>query len=181
MKNQLRELEAVNLPPGQMYLAKRPVLLQTILGSCVSATFWSPRLRIGALCHGVLPVCPYPWSSRGAAATDGYRYVDFSVRSLSHLFSTFGLSNDEIEVKLFGGADVIPIFAGRADKPTVGALNVKRAIEIVEQMGLRVYSHDLKGTHGRKIMFSTKTGDVFVRKLGNYEDGPISSQRPSRF
>ncbi len=168
-----QDLETVNLPPGQMHLAKRPALLQTILGSCVSATFWSPRLKVGALCHGVLPVCPYPWSARTTADTDGYRYVDFSIRSLSHIFGALGLGRNEIQVKLFGGADVIAIFASRADRPTVGALNAKCAMEILEKEGLTVCSQDLKGTRGRKIIFNTETGDVFVRKLRNHEDGPF--------
>ena len=173
MTNLMRELEVVDLPPGQIYVAKRPMLLRTILGSCVSATFWSPRLQVGALCHGLLPICPFPWKSRTAAAeTEGYRYVDFSVRALSHLFESFGLDRHEIEVKLFGGADVIPIFSSRKDKPTVGALNAKCALEIVEQEGLTVCSHDLQGTRGRKILFNTQTGDVFVRKLRNQADGP---------
>jgi chemotaxis protein CheD len=173
MKRQMQGLETVNLPPGEMYLAKRPVLLQTILGSCVSATFWSPRLGIGALCHGVLPICPYPWNARTAWEAEGYRYVDFSLQALSHIFNTFGLGRHEIEVKLFGGADVIPIFASRADRPTVGSLNAKRATEILEQEGLTICSQDLKGTRGRKVIFSTKTGDVFVRKLRNHQDIPF--------
>jgi hypothetical protein len=47
-----------SVQPGELYLARKPAILRTILGSCVSVTFWSARLGAGALCHGVLPRCP---------------------------------------------------------------------------------------------------------------------------
>src|SRR5579862_9057959 len=51
-------LPEVYLHPGESYLAREPAILRTLLGSCVGATFWSPRLRVGALCHAQLPKCP---------------------------------------------------------------------------------------------------------------------------
>ncbi len=51
-------LPDLELQPGELYLARSPSILRTILGSCVGVTFWSARLGAGALCHGVLPKCP---------------------------------------------------------------------------------------------------------------------------
>ena len=51
---------------GELYLARSPAILRTMLGSCVGVTFWSPRLGAGALCHGVLPRCPRGWSPVGS-------------------------------------------------------------------------------------------------------------------
>ena len=51
-------LPDLDLQPGELYLARKPAILRTILGSCVGVTFWSARLGAGALCHGVLPRCP---------------------------------------------------------------------------------------------------------------------------
>lgn len=179
MIDQRTELEVINLPPGEMYLARRPMMLQTILGSCVSATFWCARLGIGALCHGVLPVCPDPWNPR-ASVGDGYRYVDFSIRSLAQTFAQLGARRDEVEVKLFGGADVIPVLARRLDRQTVGSMNAEIARQIVESEGLRITSFDLKGTRGRKIFFDTGTGEVLVKKLKEHEPDPErSSLTPS--
>ena len=52
------ELPEVYLQPGEVYLARSPTILKTVLGSCVGITFWVSRLGIGALCHGVLPRSP---------------------------------------------------------------------------------------------------------------------------
>ena len=69
------ELPEFYLQPGEIHLARSPTMLKTLLGSCVGVTFWSPRLGIGALCHGVLP----QMSRRACRDLEGYRYVDFAI------------------------------------------------------------------------------------------------------
>jgi len=153
------DLPGISVQPGQLYLAREPMILQTILGSCVSVTFWSARLGAGALCHGVLPRCP-----RGVEGLDGHRYVDFSIRYLAQRFDALGACRQELEVKIFGGADVLPVAASAA-KPTVGALNCQAALEVLEAEGFRVAASDLGGNRGRTIHFHTETGEVFVHRL----------------
>ena len=126
-------LPDVNLQPGELYLARGPAILRTILGSCVGVTFWSARLGAGALCHGVLPRCPAILPG-GFSLSDGYRYVDFSIRYLAQQFDALGAHRQELEVKVFGGADVLPV-AGQRHKPTVGALNCKTAWKFWKRKG----------------------------------------------
>ena len=153
-------LPGVSVQPGQLYLARGPAILRTILGSCVSVTFWSARLGAGALCHGVLPRCP-----AGIGGPDGHRYVDFSIRYLAGRFDVMGASRLELEIKLFGGADVLPVSVARGSKPTIGALNCRAALEVLEDEGFRVAASDLGGIRGRTIRFYTATGEVLVQRL----------------
>lgn len=153
-----------NIQPGELYLARTPAILRTILGSCVSVTFWSARLGAGALCHGVLPRAPKAWPSSFTLA-DGHRYVDFSIRYLAQKFDALGAHRDELEVKLFGGADVLPHLSERTDRPTVGALNCQSAIDVLAEEGFVVAASDLGGTRGRRIHFHTGTGEVLVYRL----------------
>jgi chemotaxis protein CheD len=155
-------LECFNLRPGELHLARSPAILQTILGSCVGATFWSERLGAGALCHGVLPRSPVEWPP-GSTVSDGYYYVDFSIRYLAHQFDALGARRAEVQVKLFGGADVLTM--GTGGKPTVGALNCRAAEEVLAEEGLRVLASDLRGVRGRKLQFHTGTGEVLVQRL----------------
>ena len=154
------DLPTIRVHPGELYLARSPVILQTILGSCVGVTLWSARLSVGALCHGVLPRCP-----RVTGAPADRRYVDFSIRYLASQFDALGAQRRELEVKLFGGADVLPI--GRADKPTVGALNCRVALEVLKEEDLHPLTSDLGGSRGRTIQFHTGTGEVLVYHLSN--------------
>lgn len=161
-------LPTVNVQPGQIYLARNPAVLETILGSCVGVTFWSARLGAGALCHGVLPRSP-----RGARVPDGLRFVDFSIRYLAQQFDALGAFRGEIEVKLFGGANVLPVLAARAAKPTIGALNSRVALEVLAAEGLRVTASDLGGRCGRTLHFHTDSGAVLVRRLASYKAAEV--------
>lgn len=166
-------LPDLNLQPGELYLTRTPAILRTILGSCVSVTFWSPRVGAGALCHGMLPRAPKVWPA-GIDASEGHRYVDFSIRYLAQKFDALGVPREEVEVKLFGGADVLPLLADRGGRPTVGALNCQAAEEVLAEEGFNVTASDLGGTRGRRIHFHTGTGVVLVYRLGAWtgEDKP---------
>ncbi|HTR39465.1 MAG TPA: chemotaxis protein CheD [Bryobacteraceae bacterium] len=159
----------VDLQPGEVYLAREPAILRTILGSCVSATFWSARLGAGAMCHGILPRCP-PLTLASSPA-EGHRYVDSSIRYLIQRFDALGVRRDELEVKLFGGADVLPI--ARAGRATVGSVNCQAAIQVLAEEGLIVRSSDLGGVRGRRIQFHTSSGDVLVYRLASWSDNAV--------
>ena len=157
-------LPDLNLQPGELYLARSPAILRTILGSCVAVTVWSARLGAGAMCHGVLPRCPRVWPP-GSGLSDGHRYVDFCIRYMAHLFETMGARRNELEVKVFGGADVLPVDTARTGRPTVGAQNCKAAVEVLAEEGLKVSASDLGGVRGRRIHFHTGTGEVLLHRL----------------
>jgi len=150
-------MDKISIQPGELYLTRQPALLQTILGSCVGLTFWCARLGVGALCHGVLPRSP-----AGAIVPEGFRYVDFSIRYLADAFDGLGASREELEIKLFGGADVLTSIAADGRRPTVGSLNCQTAWEVLGHEGFRTRASDLGGKRGRTICFNTATGEVLV-------------------
>ncbi len=158
----------LNLQPGELYLARGPAILRTILGSCVGVTFWSRKLRAGALCHGVLPNCPANWPAAEQAAA--FRYVDFSIRHLAGQFDRLGACRRDLEVKLFGGADVLPVDRLRSGKPTVGAQNCAAALETLSREGFVVAASDLGGQRGRRIHFHTGTGRVLLHRLAEWKE-----------
>jgi chemotaxis protein CheD len=121
------------------------------------------------LCHGVLPRCPQSWPA-DASLSDAQRYVDFSIRYLARQFDALGARRDELDVKLFGGADVLPVGDARAAKPTVGALNCASAIEVLAEEGFTLAASDLGGVRGRRIHFHTGTGEVLVYRLAAWDD-----------
>jgi len=161
----------VYLHPGEVYLARKPTVIRTILGSCVGVTFWSARFTAGALCHALLPKCPSK-AEFGKGVPDGHRFVDFSIRDLARRFDRIGASRGEIEVKVFGGADVLPV-SPRPARPTVGRQNCEVAIEVLQEEGFNVAASSVGGHYGRSIRFYTGTGEVRVRWLTRviFEEG----------
>jgi chemotaxis protein CheD len=158
------ELPQVYLQPGEFHVAHKPAILRTVLGSCVGVTFWSHRLGIGALCHGVLPKSPA--KTTGA---EGYRYVDFAICDLVRTFEGYGAIRQELQIKVFGGADVLPVVSARATKETVGHQNWHMAMDVLRQQGISVLAFDVGGPLGRAIQFHTGTGEVLLRRLNQAE------------
>jgi chemotaxis protein CheD len=158
-----RDLIEVYLQPGEVYLARKPTIIRTILGSCVGITFWSSRLAAGALCHALLPRQPGS-ASEGQSSSNGHRFVDFAIRDLGRRFDKMGALRGEIQVKLFGGADVLPV-GPKSSRLTVGRQNCKVALEVLREEGFSVIASSLGGTCGRSIQFNTGTGEVRVRRL----------------
>jgi chemotaxis protein CheD len=156
------ELSEIYLHPGESYLARKPAIIRTILGSCVGVTFWSAKLGIGALTHSQLPRCPVDLLPFPTSA--GHRYVDFSIRDIARQFDKCGAVRTEVQVKMFGGADVL-IVGDTSSKPTVGRQNCEVAIEVLRLEGFHVLASSVGGTAGLNIRFDTRTGEVRLRRL----------------
>ena len=73
-----------------------------------------------------------------------------------------GVACSEIECKVFGGASAL-----FAEEISVGRKNVETAFATLSELGLRVAASNVGGVAGRKIVFSTSTGEIFVRMLNN--------------
>ena len=68
-------------------------------------------------------------------------------------------------IKLFGGASVLAAADSCQGRGTVGEQNMREAERTLRELGLQVSKSDIGGTSGRKLFFSLKTGDVYLRKL----------------
>lgn len=169
-------LAEVYLQPGEMFLAREPTIIRTLLGSCVGVTFWNERLGIGALCHGVLPKCPEGYSI-GVIPEVGYRYVDFCIRDLARKFDELGTRRSEVQVKVFGGADVLLGNKSASTRDTVGSINCETALETLAAEGFQIASSSLRGISGLNIRFNTGSGEVELRRL---KDVPEHASRRRR-
>jgi chemotaxis protein CheD len=144
-----------------MFLSDKPALVSTVLGSCISVTFFSPRLRIGAICHGLLPICKKENPCDGTC-DEGLRYVHCSIKRMCKAFNSLGIGHSEIEVKVFGGADMI---FEKGNTETVGMQNTKMALSTLKARNLKLKASDTGGSRGRRIIFFSHTGEVFLKKL----------------
>ena len=156
--------EEIYLLPGQLRVARGPAILRTLLGSCVGVSLWSERLRIGGLSHSLLPKRPAPRAGR-AMVEDVGRVVDTSIRELVSQLERLRVVRSELEVKVFGGADVLVLKDPAASRLTVGRQNSEAALDTLEALGLVVSASSLGGTTGVDIRFDTNNGEVLLRRL----------------
>jgi len=106
-----------------------------------------------------------PHSPQGVRGFEGYRYVDFAIYHLIQQMEGSGAAPGEVQVKLFGGADVLPVGARRSWRATVGQQNCQAALEVLRRENYSILTSDIGGLSGRTIQFDTETGIVLVRRL----------------
>jgi chemotaxis protein CheD len=165
MRESEGRLPEVYVQPGESHLVTEPTIMRTLLGSCVGIAFRVPRLAAAALCHPMLPKCPVK-TAKGLTLAAGRRYVDFAIRDLARQFDSLGARRTEVQVKLFGGADVLTVPTSTS-RPTVGRQNLETALRVLAEEGFEVAASSLGGAKGLNLRFDTGTGEVQVRRLGS--------------
>jgi len=130
-----------------------PTAVQTVLGSCVAVTFFCPRWHIGATFHALMP-------HRDKDIDGVYRSVDSAIQQICASLFNQGVKQHEIECKVFGGANAM-----FQHELSVGPKNVQAAFEALASYPLRVVASHVGGQLGRKIVFISNTGEVFVRHI----------------
>ncbi|WP_239028049.1 chemotaxis protein CheD [Geomonas subterranea] len=137
-----------------------PVLVATLLGSCVAVTIFNYRLRLGAICHAQLPG---DGRFTGGEVHEGAgKYVDTAIREMLEWLLSRGALRGELEAKVFGGSDMFDV---RGRGRSVGRENAEMALKILARESVRVAKQDLGGERGRKIIFHPHTGEVYLKRL----------------
>lgn len=158
--NTLRKLTApdqVYLQPGEFHFGGGNACIHTLLGSCVSITLWHPGLRIGGMCHFMLPSRDNP----GMERPDG-RYADESLQLFLEEISKHDTQPGEYQAKLFGGGNMFqaPEVPRAVD---VGSRNIEAARRLLGQGGFLLHAEHVGGSGHRRIFFDLCDGNVWVK------------------
>ena len=156
------ELETVYLHPGELCISEGPSRVVTVLGSCVSVTMFNPRLKIGAICHTTLPNCRSKVKCE-TICVEAFKYMDCAFKYMIKNFRERGIMNEEIEIKIFGGADTLKSKSSN----TIGSKNVHSALHLIKKEHIKLIAADVGDSFGRKLVFFSHTGEVFLKRLKN--------------
>ncbi len=151
------------LHPGDVRFSTSPELVETILGSCVSITLRDPVSGLAAISHCVVPNAPF-----GVADAERFRFCDTAIPAMLNFFAERHVPADRLDVKLFGGAEVLPGLSRPAIGPLVGALNSTRALAVLSSFGLSPSARNIAGVVGLHLIFDTANGDVWIRSLPQF-------------
>lgn len=150
------------LQPGELLTAETPMRVKTVLGSCVAITMRAPHLGVTAIAHCLLPEAGVPLDT--IPREEALRYVDTTIELMLRGFAQRGAALQDIEIKLFGGADSLAE-PNQGCGYCVGRRNVDSARAILAARGLAITASGVGGRQGRTIEFNTGTGEVYVRIL----------------
>jgi len=160
------ELAPFHLKPSELFVSREPYEVTTVLGSCVAVTMFSARLSLAAICHAMLPA-PDEGRCPDVRSLEPFKFVTCVVPAMAEAFRRAGLNPAEIEVKLFGGANLINRHDGRPCPDCVGPANVRMAIRMLQEEDLFIRASNVGGGRGRKIVFNTLTGEVMHKHLAS--------------
>lgn len=150
------------LEAGEGILTRKPQKIVTILGSCLSITMFHKASGYAGMTHSLYPTCGNEANSK-MLFDEAYKYVDCSFNKLAAHFLKKKINIHEVEIKIFGGGEVIE--GNNTKTMSVGRQNINMIEQIIKENKIEIKAADTGGTKGRKIIFDTSTGDVFSKKL----------------
>lgn len=164
---------AVKVLPGDYYVSDDPSeMIVTILGSCVAACVRDRLTGIGGLNHFMLPDGDAAdWSSANAVL----RYGSDAMETLLNDLYKRGAPRSRLEVKVFGGANVI----GSVSEVGVGHKNAAFVSHYLKNEGIPIEASDLGGNFARRIHYFPETGKVNRLLLRRRDDSQVFQQESS--
>jgi len=156
-------LPSMKILPGEYYGSDQDIIVNTVLGSCVSACIWDKTSGLGGMNHFMLPDAEDK-DFTGAAG----RFGTYAMELLINDLMKHGAHRETLECKLFGGGNVMKGFTSM----NVGERNVQFALDFLKTEKIRITAKDLLDIYPRKVIFFTKTGRALVKKLR--EDTAVS-------
>ena len=145
-------LQSYVLESGYVYFNKRNISVVTVLGSSVAVCIWDKILRYGGMNHFF-----FPFTKDASKATP--RYGNVAIAALVKIMEEAGCKRSNMRAMIFGGAQKEGL-----TNEGIGYENVRIAREILNRKLVPIASEDTGGTMGRKVLFSTATGEAAVLK-----------------
>lgn len=133
-----RNLPVHIVAQGEHRIGREPCLFSVLLGSCVAICAYDPASGIGGLNHVRYPGDP----------------------AMAGLFSDLtrlGCEVDRLELKLFGGADVV------SGLRPIGDMNVDYALSYARGIGRMFKAVECGGETPRRVLFDPSSGEAWVK------------------
>jgi chemotaxis protein CheD len=159
------DIDAVKILPGEYYATARPILIVTVLGSCVAACIRDRVSGIGGMTHFTLPVLD-PYEDDGnASAHHGNCAMELLINQLLHM----GAQREHLEAKIFGGGNVLKSL----EMDHAGRRNCLFLRNYLKMEKIPILADDLLDHYPRKIYFFPHQGKVLVKKLMRQHNATI--------
>jgi chemotaxis protein CheD len=152
------DCETAKILPGEYYFTDKPMLIVTVLGSCVAACIRDRVSGIGGMNHFMLPD---GGGDAGSPMSASMRYGAYAMEVLINQILKAGAKRENLEAKVFGGGNVLRGFTSI----NVGERNAQFVREFLHEEKIRIIAEDLNDVHPRKVYFFPATGKVLVKKL----------------
>jgi len=152
------EKYVVNINMGEWYVSEEDIILQTILGSCISVCMFDISSRLCGMNHFMLPG---KVKENEIGISKSSRYGIYAMEVLINEFIKRGIDKKNLRVKVFGGGNILNI---KHDNLNIGKNNIIFALNYLKIENIPIISHDLGKDYSRTILFFTETKKVLQKK-----------------
>lgn len=162
--------------PGEHFVTREPLILTTLLGSCVSVCLYDPVARLMGMNHFLLPM-RNPAGREPMLASDAGRYGLWAMELLVNDLLKLGARRDRLRAKAFGGGNVLQGWTNRPlDRLGIGTANVRFVRQFLDQDGIPLVAEDLGGADGRQIHFYGGDYSVYLRRIPRTKVEPVLTE-----
>jgi chemotaxis protein methyltransferase CheR len=148
---------------GEVFASREPVLVSTLLGSCVSACLFDEHAQVGGMNHFLLP---------DTSHDDGPMEARYGVHAMERLINdllALGARRSRLKAKVFGASQIGTF------QSNVQARNATFVREYLKKESIPVVAERLLGNRPLEVQLRTDTGQAFVR-LVNAHHGDLARQ-----
>lgn len=163
------DCEAAKILPGEYYFTRKPMLIVTVLGSCVAACLRDRTTGIGGMNHFMLPDSG---QDQNNPLGESARYGTYAMEVLINQLLKMGAKRGNFEAKVFGGGAVLRGFT----VANIGEKNAEFVLKFLNTEKIPVVAQDLLDIYPRKVYFFPHTGLVRVKKLKKVHNDTIISR-----
>jgi len=155
--NDVINIEEYFLNPGELIFSRKPIVVKTVLGSCVAVCMHDKKLKYGGMCHYLLPVSP-------SEMYNSTKYGNIAIYTLISKFIKNGSNKGDLVATIAGGAFII--FDER-EIFFIGDKNIDVALEILKKEDIKIKQMYTGGDHGKRVIYNTATNKIIVENLEN--------------
>ncbi len=156
-------MEKCFLQIGEFYATKKPMLLGTLLGSCVSICLYNKFNGHAAMNHFVIPS-----ANKKEMKKDPGKYGKSSCEMIIRTLMDVDPDSSHYTAQVFGGGNVFNFVNTTVD---IGERNIFSAEQVLAKYKLRVIHRETGGTKGRTIYFYTAKNRVECRNIVGLKHG----------
>jgi chemotaxis protein CheD len=153
-------LPRVTINIGGVRASREPLVIDTVLGSCIAACLYDPVSGVGGMNHFMLPEGFDP--DNPVSTRYGVHAMELLITEIMKL----GGHRRRFQAKVFGGGHVLKIRESLDGVPQRNIDFVRRFLT-VEQ--IPIMNEDVGGYQARRVLFYSHTGKVFLKRLATHD------------
>jgi chemotaxis receptor (MCP) glutamine deamidase CheD len=161
-------IERRTVETGGVMATTDPVVLATVLGSCVAVCLFDPQRGAGGMNHFLLP----------GGETDRGRLTRFGAYAMEVLINEvmrIGGERHRLLAKVFGGGRVLPGITTQ----DIGGQNATFALAFLNRESIPVVSQLLQLPQPLEVRFFPQTGRALVRRLAMQGTQAVAARESS--